>query len=180
MQECNSLLVMLELLFHISFFVTVLIIFVYHCCQTNCRVVWRTQLSPQPPSPLSVSLTSLLSQLARVNLPLLSYITLCVILRYSHWLLSGSRCTYKTDRLLFYLSSLLRDLLEKSFPLLFCRHTIPKLCQVSFSITLRCSFKRTDPFHPLHSSLPLPSPNLLPSDPHLFVLNPHPFSPFCP
>ncbi|MEQ2204451.1 hypothetical protein XENOCAPTIV_013430 [Xenoophorus captivus] len=180
MQQCNSLLVMLELLFHISFFVTALIVFVYHCCQRNCGVVWRTQLSLQPPSPLSGSLTFLLSQLARVNFPLLRYVPLCVIVSYSQWLLSGSCCTIKTERLLFYFSSWLRDLLENSFPLLFCRHTIPKLCQVSLSITSGCSFKRIDPFHPLHSSLPFPSPSHLPSDPHLFVLKPHPFSPICP
>lgn len=115
MQQCNSWLVMLESYFHISFFVRALIVFVCQCCQTNCGVVWRTQRSPQPPSPLSVSPTSLHPWLVGVYSPLLSCTPFCVWLSLSHRLLSFSPGLFKTKRLLFSLSGELNDLLENSF-----------------------------------------------------------------
>lgn len=115
MQRYYFLLVMLESQPHLSFCVRAFIVFVCHCRQTKCWVVWRTQLSPQPPSPLSIPPTSLHSQLTHLCLPLLIYPPLFARLIFSHWLLSPSLYLFKADRLLFYLSSVLYDLSENSF-----------------------------------------------------------------
>lgn len=148
---------MLESQLHISFCVRDLIVFVCHHRQINCGVVWRTELPPHPPSPLSVPPASHHSQLARVYLPLLSYPPLSAELRLScspapYCLLSPSLCSFKASSLLFYASSLLHDLLENCFRR--CSDTSHFLSHFRFS-----SLQRQDvpsrgliPIHPLSFS----------------------------
>lgn len=104
----------------ISFCVRDLIVFVCHCRQINCGVVWRTEPPPQPPSPLSVPQTSLHSLLARVYLPLSFYPPLGVrssrsCFQATYCLLSSCLSSFKAGRLLFYPGSSLHDPLESSF-----------------------------------------------------------------
>lgn len=121
MQRCYSLLVMLESELHIiSFCVTDLTVFVCHCRQINCGVVWRTEPPPQPPSPSSVPPTSLHSLLARVYLPLSCCPPLVVKSsrsrsRATYCLLSSCLSSFRAGRLLFYSGSSLHDPLENCF-----------------------------------------------------------------
>lgn len=172
MQRCYSLLVMLESQFHISFCVRDLIVFVCHCCQINSGVAWRTEPPPLPPSPLSVPPDSHHSQLARVYLPLLSCPPLCVKLRLScspapYCLLSHCLCSFKAG-------SLLHDLLENSF--LLCSPASQFLSPSRFHLYNCRMFLHKDwsPSTPFHFPLPLPCPDLLPSNPHPVVLYLHP------
>lgn len=114
MQRYNSVLVMLESHLHISFCVRALIVFVCPCRQTNCRVVWRTRLPPQPPSsPLCVSQTFLQSTIARTHFAPRSATPLCVRHVFSRCP-SSPLCPLTAGRLLFCLCRLLHDLLETS------------------------------------------------------------------
>lgn len=164
---------MLESQLLISFCVRDLIVFVCHCRQINCGVVWRTEPPPPPPSPLSVPPASLHSQLACVYLPLLSYPPLSVKLSLSsspatYCLLSPSLCSFKAGRLLSYPGSLLHDLLEHSF----CRYSA--LSQFLSPSRNSSPQRQDDPSGGLiPSTLYTPLP-LLPSDPHPLVLNPLP------